>query len=195
MLFFPFPPGGPYEGIRLKPRTLEWSGNRRCRRLLPAAARFPILEDFVPADEPLHTLRIEMEDLPLRFRPEHKARVADPAPCDGDRAVRHLVVYDTVLAKVGRQVSLRDTAGRDSNQHITVGNECGHRSRNKIRMIDGSMRHFPRSCILSKGWTGAVNASQSRDDQDVSNESCPHDCPLAEFLAARNSTIARIVDK
>jgi hypothetical protein len=148
---FPFRPVRAQKRVELEPSAFESSGDRYSRRLLPAAAGFAIFENFIPADQAFEAGGIEVENPPLRFRLEHDARVADSAPGDGDRAVRHLVVDDAVLSNIGSRVRLSDASARDPNQHIVAEKESGLRSRNELRMTDGGMRHLGRSCILGRG--------------------------------------------
>ena len=74
--------------------ALERARNRLQARLLPAATRLAILEDFVTG---YHACVVEEERLTPGGGPEHEGRVAVRSPSDGDGTIRRLIFHQSML--------------------------------------------------------------------------------------------------
>ena len=86
----PFLPISKKERIQLKVLAFEWPGNSLEAGLLPAAAGFPVAEDFVAADD---TGIVQMKFASLAGGPEHEGRVAVASPGDPDGSGGSLVFH------------------------------------------------------------------------------------------------------
>ena len=101
----PLAPTRKQKGIKLQMLALERARNRLQARLLPAATRLAILEDFVAG---YHACVVEEERLIPGGGPEHEGRVAVGSPRHRDWAIGKPVLNESVLRQDSRRVRLRD---------------------------------------------------------------------------------------
>src|SRR5690242_14729253 len=137
MQAMPLFPVGKKKGIQLEMLSFERTGNGLQAGLLPTAARFVVLEDFVAPD---NAGVIEMQVAPPGSGPEHEGRVAVASPRDGDGAGRRLVLDQAVLRKNRGGVSLGGGACLDTKDAIRIVQKRCIRSRNELRIVDRGIR-------------------------------------------------------
>src|SRR5690242_13169637 len=143
----PLTPLSKQKGIEFQVRAFKRAGCGRGERLLPMTSCFAVLENFVEPDD---AVCIKMELLSVGFSPNHEGCVAVASPSDRDRAIRHLVVDDTMLGEFSTRIRFSDAAAGDSNYHIAIGQKRRLRCGNEFRMIDGRVRQHLRLFFLSK---------------------------------------------
>src|SRR5205085_9419928 len=132
----PFLPIRKKKRVQLEMLAFKRPGNGLQAGLLPAAAGFAVLEDFVAADD---AGVVHMEFSAFAGGPEHEGRVAVASPSDGDGARGRLVFDKAMLRENGGGISFRNVACHEANDAVGIVQKVGFRSGDKLRVVDGGV--------------------------------------------------------